>query len=503
MEIKKSTAELYQLYKEKMIKLADVRNAAAVLHWDQETYLPKNAAAARGQQLATLATIAHELFAADELGLLLQQLAESDGLDEKQRKNVLLTKEDYDKNKKYPSSFVRELSETTSATYFAWIKARQANDYTIFEPLLNKMVALKRQETEILGFEEHPYDALIDEFEKGMTVAKLDTIFKEVKEKLLPLLEKIAQQPQVNNDFLTKFYDKDKQWELGLSLLKEMGYDFGAGRQDISEHPFTTSFHPTDVRVTTRVDENDLGNMTWSCIHEGGHALYEQGLDPAEYGLPSGEAASLAIHESQSRLWENNVARGIYYWRYNYNELQQLFPAELSGIPLEQFYKGINQVKPSFIRTEADELTYHSHVMIRYELEKALIAKTIETKDLNAIWNDYYQKFLNVNVPDDKKGILQDIHWSHGGFGYFPTYSLGSFYAAQFFQQAKKDIPDLETQISSGSNIALLKWLRENIHKYGRQYTAEELCERVTGEKLNFDYFHQYAKQKFAAIYGL
>ncbi|UYQ93582.1 carboxypeptidase M32 [Chitinophaga horti] len=497
MLVKKATAELYAEYKTKMEQVADVRNAIAVLSWDQETYLPEKGSAFRGQQITTLSTIAHELFTNAELGNILHELASRTDLDERKQKNIALSLEDYDKNKKYPAAFVAEMSQTTSACYHAWIKARKLNSYEAFETPLNKMILLKRQETELLGYTGHPYNALLNEYERGATTTMLDTVFADVRSSLSPLLEKVAAQPLPDKQFLHKHYDKDKQWQFGLRLLKDMGYDMAAGRQDISEHPFTTSFNPEDVRVTTRIDENDFGNMTWSCIHEGGHALYEQGLPTGEYGLPLGEAASLGIHESQSRLWENNVGRSLGYWQHYYADLQALFPENLGNVPLQDFYRAINLVQPSLIRTEADELTYHFHVMIRYEIEKGLIDGSIGTDGLRDTWNQYYKQYLHVDVPDDVRGVLQDIHWSHGSFGYFPTYSLGSFYAAQLYNAAQTQLPGLDQEISNGRYANLLDWLRRNIHQYGRQYTSNELCEKVTGEPLQFRHFLRYAEEKF------
>ncbi|MFY0254700.1 carboxypeptidase M32 [Chitinophaga sp. 30R24] len=493
----KSTAEQYADYKIKMQKIADVRNAMAVLGWDQETYLPEKGAEFRGQQLTTLSTIAHEMFTAPALETVLQTLKDNTELSPVERKNILLSAEDVEKNKKYPIAFVAEMSKVTNESYHAWIKARKANDFQLFAPALSKMVELKKQEADLLGYEDHPYNALLNEYEKGAHTGMLDTIFDEVKVNLPPLLAQIAQQPPVDKDFLHLHYDRDTQWQFGLSILENMGYDLKAGRQDISEHPFTTSFNPLDVRVTTRIDENDFGNMTWSCIHEGGHALYEQGLPTAEYGLPCGEAASLGIHESQSRLWENNVGRSLIFWQHHYPRLQQLFPQNLGAISLESFYKAINKVHTSLIRTEADELTYHFHIMIRYEIEKGLIDGSISVKDLKHIWNEYYRQYLYVNVPDDVQGVLQDIHWSHGSFGYFPTYSLGSFYAAQFYAAAQQQIPALDGQIATGNYQPLLQWLRTHIHSYGRYYTSNELCEKVTGKPLEFGKFLDYARAKY------
>jgi carboxypeptidase Taq len=296
-------------------------------------------------------------------------------------------------------------------------------------------------------------------------------------------------------------YDKDQQWAFGLELLRQMGYDFEAGRQDVSSHPFTTNFSSQDVRVTTRTAEDNLNEMIWSCIHEGGHALYEQGLPDSEYGLPSGEYVSLGIHESQSRLWENNVGRSLPYWKCNLPRLKELFPENLKHVSPDDFYKAMNKVQPSLIRTNADELTYHFHILIRFEIEKALIEGTVEVNDLPALWNAKYKEYLGLDVPSDSKGVLQDIHWSHGSFGYFPTYSLGSFYAAQFYAFAARQIPELEAEIEKGNLKPLLDWLRTHIHAEGKMYSAENLCIKITGEKLSFKYFMEYARKKYSGLY--
>lgn len=282
-----------------------------------------------------------------------------------------------------------------------------------------------------------------------------------------------------------------------------MGFDFEAGRQDYSEHPFTTSFAPTDVRITTRVDEGNFASMLWSCIHEGGHGLYEQGLPEDQYGLPLGAATSLGIHESQSRLWENNVGRSVGFWSFFYPRLQKRFPEPLRNVTAQDFINAANKVEPSLIRTEADEVTYHFHVLIRYEIEKELIAGQLSTSDLPARWNELYAYYLGVTPKDDKTGVLQDVHWSHGMFGYFPTYTLGSFYAAQFFQQVQQDIPDLDNKIAAGDLSPLLEWLRSSVHQYGRQYNSEELCNRITGQGLDPRFFIAYAKQKYGQVYGI
>lgn len=483
--------------------IADVRNANALLQWDQETYLPQKGAAFRGQQISTLSEISHRLFSEDELGNILQELLSKDELSAGQKRNIERTNEDYVKNKKYTSEFVRKLSEQTNKTFHSWIEARKQNLFSVFEKDLDVLIQLKKEEAEILGYEHHPYNALLDEFEKGATVQLIDKTFNNLLPTLKDLLDKISKKPQVDNSFLSQHFPKQQQWDWGMDLVKYLGFDFDAGRQDVSEHPFSTSFNRNDVRITTRIDENDFGNMTWSCIHETGHALYEQGLPEDEYGLPLGEACSYSIHESQSRLWENNVGRSKNFWQHYYPILQKKFPEQYKEISLANFYKGINQVKPSFIRTEADELTYHFHVFIRYEIEKKLLDNTVSGADIPTYWNELYKKHLGVDVPDNKKGCLQDVHWSHGSFGYFPTYSLGSFYAAQFYQTTKSQLSGLENEIENGNTASLLNWLRQNIHSKGRFHTSEALCKEITGSGLDVNYFVHHLLDKYVSIYNL
>jgi len=497
-----NTNELYKEYQTKMQKIADVKYASAVLQWDQETYLPPKGNAFRGRQIATLSEMAHEQFTNEKVGALLNELAGKDGLSDKEKKNVQLSLEDYNKANKFTSDFVRKMSESTNKSFHAWIQARKENSFTAFQQPLDEIIQLKKQEADLLGYEAHPYNALMNDYDKGLTVAITDKVFADLKPQLSLLLDKIKDKTQVDSSFLHQHFDKDSQWKFGVEILKRMGFDFEAGRQDISEHPFTTNFNNSDVRVTTRIDENDLGNMAWSCIHEGGHALYEQGLPGDEYGLPLGEYCSLSIHESQSRLWENNIGRALPFWKHNFLLLKTFFSKQFSNITVEQFYAAINKVHPSLIRTEADELTYHFHVMIRYEIEKMLIEGSISTKDIPAYWNEHYDKYLGIKVPDDKRGCLQDVHWSHGSFGYFATYSLGSLYAAQLYAAINKENESVEKEIAAGDNKYILQWLGKNIYPYGRYYTSEELCFKATGETLNSTHFINYATQKYKHIYN-
>jgi carboxypeptidase Taq len=499
----KSSATLYAEYKANMQRVADLRNASAVLQWDQETYLPPKGAEFRGQQISTLSELSHQLFSKDDFGELLNELNSRTDLGEDEKRNVELSLEDYTKNKKYSSAFVRQMSEQVNKTFHAWIAARKQNSFAVFADDLAKLVDLKKQEAELLGYQKHPYDALLDEFEKGATVVMIDKTFDDLIPEIKLLLNDIQQSEQVDDSFLFQHYPKQQQWDWGMQLCRELNFDFEAGRQDISEHPFSTSFNPGDVRITTRISEEDFGNMTWSCIHEVGHALYEQGLPKEHYGLPLAEACSYSMHESQSRLWENNVGRSLDFWTWQFPRLEKYFPGQLGNCDAEKFYKGINKVQPSLIRTEADEITYHFHVFIRYELEKKLIAGELSTMDIPAYWNEQYKNLMGLTVPDDKTGCLQDVHWSHGSFGYFPTYSLGSFYAAQFFATVQKALPNLREEIRSGSYHSLLDWLRKNIHAYGRKFPSEKLCERTTAQSLSIEHYTNYVRSKYAGIYNL
>ncbi len=480
----------YADYVGRMSEVADFRYSAGVLQWDQETYMPVKGEGPRARQIATLTETAHARFTDAAFGDLLRALSGLDDLKDSERRNVVLTFEDYEREKKLPSEFVRRLSEISSQAFQAWIAARRADDFGVLAPLLDQLVTLKKEEAERKGYTVHPYDALLRDYEKGTSVARLDELFGALIPALTPLLGAIGSVAQVDNSFLHGEFPKQRQWDWGLDLLKRMGLDFQAARQDLSEHPFTTNFAATDVRITTRINEHDFSSMTWSCIHEGGHALYEQGLPADQYGLPLGEACSLSIHESQSRFWENNLGRSLPFWVELWDVLTSYF--DFRGIDPAGFYKGINRVQPSLIRTEADELTYHFHVFIRYELEKALLTGNLSVRDIPAWWNEAYRRHLGLIVPDDRHGCLQDVHWSHGSFGYFPTYTLGSLYAAQL---AKACPP--------GDFASVLAWLREKVHRFGRYYDSEDLCKEATGAPLDPQIFLKYLTDKYRDIYGL
>lgn len=502
MDSPRSNSLLYQDYVKRLQEIADIRYATAVLQWDQETYMPEGGIDTRSRQIATLTEMAHSRFVDPATAEILNQLSDHPELDENQQANIRLSKYDYDQQVKLPAAFVREQSETVSQSFNAWLAARKENNYGIFAPWLQKLVQLKQREADLLGYEGHPYNALLNQYERGCTTALLDELFSRLSPPLRQLIDEIGARPQVEDQFLHQHFPADKQWEFSMDLLEKMGYDFRHGRQDKAAHPFTINFSSEDVRITTRVDEQDLSYMTWSTIHELGHALYEQGLPRNEYGLPLGEAASLGIHESQSRLWENNIGRSLSWCRYFFPIMQQYFPQQFSGVGAEDLFRAINKVRPSLIRTEADELTYHFHIIIRYEVEKALIEGSLKVEDLPAFWADRYRHYLGIEVPDDRVGCLQDVHWSHGSFGYFPTYSLGSLYAAQFSEALGRALPNFEKLLQTGEFLPIRDWLSKNIYIHGRKYTSEELCKRITGKGLDPADFMQYARAKFRFIYA-
>jgi len=478
-------------------RIADIAYSAAVLNWDMETYMPVKGAARRGQQLATLSGLSHELFTNPELGDLLEKLEKDTSLNFREQRNVELTLKQYRKAKKYTRQFVEELSRCVSETFNAWQKAKEKNDFSLYAPQLEKLIALKKQECEMLGYTDHPYDAFLNEFEPGLKTAEVEALFNDVRKELVPFVKQLMSKQIGSQEIIQRHYDKDKQFAYSEHILKQMGYDFEAGRQDISVHPFSTNFSSMDVRVTTRIDENNIADCISGSIHEGGHALYEQGIPDDQYGLPSGEYCSLSIHESQSRLWENNVGRSLTFWKGQFPELQKTFPEQLQNVTAEEFYLALNVVQPSLIRINSDEVTYHFHVMIRFEVEKAIFEGKLAVKDIPAYWNSRYKEYLGIDVPSDAEGCMQDVHWSHGSFGYFPTYSLGSFYAAQLYAKVNQEIPELQKQIEQRDYSQLLKWLRTKIHQHGKTYTSKELCVMATGEELNFKYFMEYVKGKY------
>lgn len=489
-------------------EIAHLHSAAAVLSWDQETYMPRGGGAARADTLAMLQGAAHDRFVSPAMDDLLARWIDPEtGMifdPEPEPSARALLREvwrDHRRSKRLPTAFVSLLEKTCALAQDTWLDARETKQFARFLPSLEQIVALKREEASLLGFTASPYDALVDTFEPDMTTARLTALFADLKARLSPLLQRVQNSAVTPGSLPTGPYDMERQLRFSRLVLEAMGYDFRRGRLDQSAHPFTTGFHPSDVRLTTRVAVDDVITCVFSCLHEGGHGLYDQGLDPTHWGTPLGDSVSLGLHESQSRLWENCVGRSREFWAHFYPLLNAAFPDALANVSLDAFHAAINVVQPSLIRTEADELTYNFHIIVRFELEQALIAGSLLPRDLPEAWNAMMQATLGVRPAHDGEGVLQDIHWAHGAFGYFPTYTLGNLYAAQFWRQANQDINELPTLIEGGRFEPLAGWLRDRIHRWGRMYSSEELLVRVTGEGLNPDYFVDYLETKYAAVY--
>ncbi len=497
----------------RLTEIHHLKNACAVLSWDQETYMPSGGGPARAEQIATLQTLAHDALTSSETAKLLGdwvdlstgQLLNPSQTELKDSDQALLREvwRDFNLAKKLPSAFVNQLERECSLAQQVWIEARKKNDFELFLPNLHRVVALKLEETEYLGYAESPYDALLDQYEPGSTISKLKPLFSTLRPRLVALLQQVINSTvKPNPSLLFQSFDQAKQVEFGKTMLEKMGYQFDRGRLDLSAHPFTTSFHPHDVRVTTRVFEQDFQSCLFSCIHEGGHGLYEQGLLPEHYGTPLGEAVSLGIHESQSRLWENSVGRSRPFWQHAFPLAQQLFPQQLGEVEFEKFYLAINSVQPSLIRVEADELTYNLHIMVRFEIELDLIEGRIQVEDLPAIWNEKMHDYLGITPDSDSNGVLQDVHWSFGAFGYFPTYTLGNLYASMFYNQAKQELPELEQGIAQGNLLPLKDWLNQKVHRWGRQFTPDDLVHQVTGQAPSPEPFLHYLEDKFSRLFG-
>jgi carboxypeptidase Taq len=489
-----------------LAEIDDLMHAAAVLGWDQQTYMPSGGAEDRGNQLGTLARLEHERWVSDEMGKLLDDLAPlAAQLDPDSDDACLLrvVRHQYEKRTRVPARWVEEFSTATTLGQEAWIKARKTADFSAFQPFLQHNIDLRREYATFFAPYEHVYDPQLDDFEPGMKTAEVQAIFNELRIEQVALVKEIASRPQVEFGFLFQPYADQAQWDFGVEVITKFGYDWNRGRQDRVVHPFCTGFGQGDVRITTRVDPNYPGAMLFGTMHECGHALYDQGHDPAHKRTPLSNGASMALHESQSRMWENLVGRSMPFWKHFYSRFQQGFSSQLGNVSLETFYKAINRVQPSLIRIEADEATYNLHIMLRMELEIALMEGSLAVKDLPEAWNARMQEYLGLTPPNDTKGVMQDVHWSGGMVGYFPTYALGNLVSVQLWEKIQQDIPDLASQFEQGEFGALLGWLRKNVHAYGAKYEPQVLVQKITGEKINPKPYLRYLKAKFGAIYGL
>ncbi len=494
-------------YADLLARIKDIGRLRAIeqlLDWDQETYMPEHGVHGRAQQMAIVAGIAHEYLVADETKAL---LAEASGADDDYvaHTNIRETRRVFDRASKVPTDLVKEIAHAGALAKDAWAKARAESAYSRFAPHLAKLIDLKKQYAEYVGYEASPYDALMDEFEPGAKSAQIEKLFAELRSATVSLLNKLensASKPDAS--ILTRHFPRAQQEKLSHQMAGWLNFDFKSGRADVSAHPFCVTVGGAgDVRITTRYMENFLPGALFGTMHETGHALYEQGLLHEHMFTPMGEAVSLGLHESQSRLWENFVGRSRAFWKHHYTGVQAMFREALGDVSQDDFCRAINTVEPSFIRVEADELTYNLHIILRFELEQELIAGQLGVEDVPAAWNGKMEQILGVTPTNDTVGCLQDIHWSMGIFGYFPTYALGNLYAAQFFEQAKQDIPDLFERIADNDHRPLLEWLRTNIHQHGQRYRAHELVEAVTGKPLSIEPFVSYVTEKFSAVYGV
>jgi carboxypeptidase Taq len=489
-----------------LAEVSDLYAAAALLGWDQQTFLPTGGAEGRGYQLGTVESLAHLKFTSPEVGKILEDLqpyADQLEPDSNEARLIMVTRRLYDKQTKVPVELVNEMAQVTAVAHQAWVEARAENNFAKFQPHLEKVVELRRRYAELFAPYDHIYDPLLDDYEPGLKTAEVKAIFEKLRPQQVALARAIAAKPQVEANFLHQTFDEQKQWDFGVQVISSFGFDWKHGRQDRSAHPFTQSIGLQDVRITTRFNPNFLNTGLFGTMHEAGHALYELGIDPLLARSPLGSGASLAVHESQSRMWENLVGRSLPFWEHFYPHLQRVFSSQLGKISLEKFYKGINQVRPSLIRVEADEATYNLHIMLRLEIEIALIENTLQVKDLPEAWNTRMKEYLGVVPENDSTGVMQDVHWSGGMIGYFSTYALGNLVSAQLWERINQDIPDLPEQIRRGEFSVLLGWLREKVHRHGAKFEPQELIQRVTGSKIDPAAYVRYLGAKYSEIYKI
>ena len=499
--------ELYAELISHLTGTALLGSCAAVLGWDEQTYLPPGGVEHRANQLSLLAGMVHERTTSPRVGELLGELEIMGDSAEDWPQAVTLreTRHEYNRATKLPRRLVEEISRVTSLAQQQWVAARKKGDAAEFIPWLEQVVALKREEAEAIGYGDGvPYDALLDHYEPGASTADVEGVFTPLREELVKLVAAIKESGvRADSTIITRRYPIDAQREFGIAAATQIGFDFEQGRLDEAAHPFCSGFGPGDCRLTTRYDERHFPGAFFGTLHEAGHGMYEQGLDKSAYGTPMGESTSLGIHESQSRMWENFVGRSRAFWTHFYPPAQQAFAEALGEVAVDDFYHAVNDVQPSFIRVEADEVTYNLHIMLRFELEQKLVSGDLKPADVPGVWNETFARYFGLTPPNDALGCLQDIHWSGGGIGYFPTYALGNMYAAQFFEQARKDLGDLDEQFARGEFTPLREWLNEHSHRRGKTYRANRLVEVVSGDPLSHEPLVRHLHAKFDELYNL
>ncbi|MDD3119484.1 MAG: carboxypeptidase M32 [Victivallales bacterium] len=485
-------------------ELQDLQAVLAVLDWDQQTFMPRGGAEERAAQTATVSRMEHEKFTAPALGELLQELQQEMNNRDPESDDYCLVKvmsREYNRKTRVPAELVAEFARATTIAQHEWEQAYHAADFARLRPHLEKIFALRRDYAACFAPYDHIYDPLLDEFEPGLKTADVMAIFNKVRPRQTALIHELGARPQLDDRCLHQSFDPQVQWDFGVKVATQMGYDWNRGRLDRALHPFTTTFGLGDVRITTKILPDHLTSGLFSTMHESGHALYEQGVARHLARTPLGTGASLAIHESQSRLWENMVGRSREFWQWAYPQLRQCFPTQLGTVPPETFYAAVNRVQPSCIRTEADEATYNMHIMLRLELEIAVLEQKITVADLPEIWRNKMEEYLGVVPTNDREGVLQDVHWSCGIIGYFPTYALGNMIAAQIWEKARTAIPDLRRQIGRGEFMPLREWLRDHLYRHGSKFEPQELVRRITGTTIDPDPYLNYLYDKYREIY--
>ncbi|WP_342546613.1 carboxypeptidase M32 [Paenibacillus sp. FSL P2-0089] len=505
--MEKQIQEEWDKFSELLSKIKGYYEAIGLLGWDLRTGAPRKGVEIRSATLGMLSAEAFRLQVSEEVGAFTAYFSRpevAEQLDSNQNKIVKDTRKEYQRSKSIPSKTFEEYSVLTAHAQTIWEEAKDDNDFASFEPYLTKIVAFKQEFIDYWGVQGSRYDTLLDMYEPDLTVEKVDAIFTRLRSRLVPLAEAINASPnKPDTEFLSQIFPKEQQEKFGLFLLEQMGYDFEAGRLDESVHPFATGLNPGDVRITTNYLLDNVTSSIFSSLHEGGHALYEQNFGEELIGTPLAQGASMGIHESQSRLWENMIGRSRAFWQRYYGDLQQHFPEQLANVEMEDFYRAINSVGNSFIRIEADELTYNLHIIVRYEIEKLIFNEGLEVKDLPETWNAKYQEYLGITPPTDALGVLQDVHWSGGDFGYFASYSLGNMYAAQMLNTLRKELPEFEELIATGNLLPIKEWLTEKVYRFGQSLTPSQIIEQVTGEPLNPDYLADYLEAKYTELYKL
>ncbi|MGY3716489.1 carboxypeptidase M32 [Sutcliffiella cohnii] len=494
-------------YLQLMKKIESYNEAISLMFWDMRTGAPKKGLEQRSEVIGMLSSDVFKLTTSEEMLEYITQLTQPEiynQLNEITQKSIDETKKNYEKNSKIPQEEYKEYVILSSKSEAVWEEAKANDDFFMLQPYLEKLVSFNKKFIEYWGYDGNKYDTLLDMYEPGMTVDKLDEVFNQLKERIIPLVKQI-QESNYNPDDSVLFFSfpKENQHNFSLDILKELEYDFSAGRLDETVHPFAIGINPGDVRVTTKYDEEDFRSAIFGTIHECGHALYEQNISSDLIGTGLASGTSMGIHESQSLFYENFVGRNYSFWKRHYNKLNEYATGAFQNVSLDDFYGAINVAKPSLIRIEADELTYALHIIIRYELEKALFNDELEVKDLPNAWNEKYEQYLNITPPNNAKGVLQDVHWSGGSFGYFPSYALGYMYAAQFFNTMKKDIPNFDQLLENGELKVIKQWLADHIHQYGKMKKPLEIVKDVTGEELNVQYLIDYLENKYRTIYKL